>query len=79
MFSRTSSYFLDAISTLLQVDEIPAGEHLYKSGSVCRSLLIIASGTVETVILDPSSQQWVVSRLLFFSYHTSRALFSLPS
>jgi len=61
MFARTSSYFMDAISTLLQVDELPAGEHLFKAGSVCRSLLIIASGMAESVSLDPQTQQWVVS------------------
>ena len=61
MFRRTSDYFLDAISTLLQVDVISPGEYLFKAGSVCRSLYIIASGSAETVKLDNQTQQWTVS------------------
>jgi len=69
MFSRTSDYFLDAISTLLQVDVVASGEYLFKSGDVCRHLLIIASGTAETVKIDPQSQQWMVR-----AYHMTRVM-----
>jgi len=66
IFIRTSDYFVDAISTALQVDEIAPGEYLYKMGAVCRSLFIIASGVAETIKLDALSQQYVVSRRLSF-------------
>jgi len=65
MFSRTSSYFLDAISTLLQVDIVPPDEYLFKAGGVCRSLYIIASGVAETVKFDSSTQQWAVSEEMY--------------
>ena len=61
MFERASEYFLDAISTLLQVDMIASGEYLFKAGGVCRSLYLIASGSAETVKFEPQTQQWVVS------------------
>lgn len=60
IFQKTSDYFLDSVSTLLQVDVLVSGEYLYKAGSVCRSLYIVASGTVETVKLDPEKHDWTV-------------------
>ena len=61
MFQKTSSHFLDSVSTLLQVDLISPGEYIFKAGTVCRNLYIIVSGTAETVKLDANTQQWVVS------------------
>jgi len=61
MFQKTSNHFMDAISTLLQVDVISPGEYIFKAGTVCRNLYIIVSGAAETVKLDPQTQQWVVS------------------
>lgn len=61
IFTNTSDHFIDAISTLLQLEVVAPGEYLYKAGAVCRSLLIIASGNVETVMAEPSSQQILVS------------------
>ena len=59
---------------MLQVDVVASGEYLYKTGGVCRTLYIIASGVAETVVYDPQAKEITVSVMVLLKKAEARCL-----
>ena len=62
IFEKTSDYFLDSISTLLDMEIFGVGDFVYKADDICRSLYIIASGSVEMGKVNMDTNEFEVSR-----------------
>ncbi|GAB5032884.1 potassium channel skor-like [Nannochloropsis oceanica] len=58
IFEKTSDYFLDSISTLLDMEIFGVGDYVYKADDICRSLYVVASGSVEVGKMNPETNEF---------------------
>ncbi|TFJ86293.1 hypothetical protein NSK_002501 [Nannochloropsis salina CCMP1776] len=68
IFTKTSEYFLDSVSTLLDMELFGVGDYVYKADDICRSLYIVASGSVEVGKMNSETNEFEVDEIAGVGY-----------